>query len=378
MNPKNSMEKLQIIDLVRSVSILAVMALHLKPTLPLPSPFFRWGWDHFQRNGAYGVSIFFVISGFLITRLIDRQKKGILNPDLREFYVRRLARIFPLLLFVVLAGLLLTYGLDDPSKKFDYCFKNPGVKLTYSFWISLATFSYNWFQVFNPSNYPGIYWAALWSLSIEEQFYLFYPLLLSRLKSRKILAMALCGIIGFSFLWRGGVFWLGFKGSAPSLRGSFGAFDQIAFGALLYLAAQKFRPYLLKNPGVVFFLCGSGFLITLTTYLTTFTGDDIDLIYGPFLIALGVFLFLLGGLHLSFFEAKPLKILTLPGRYSYGNYLFHGAALYFIHPFLLDKNILVAFFIFVWATTCFSAVSFHFFETPANHLIRKYFGIMNK
>ena len=375
LNPKKSSEKLQIIDLVRSVSILTVMALHLKPTLPLPSPLFRWAWDHFQRNGAYGVSIFFVISGFLITRLIDRQKEGLLKPVLRVFYIRRAARIFPLLFFVILAGLFFTYDLDDSSRKFYYCFKNPGIKLTPLFWVSLSTFSYNWFQVLNPLGYPGIYWAALWSLSIEEQFYLFYPLVLRKLKSLKNLAWVLGGIIVTAFIWRGGIYWLGIEGSAPSLRGSFGAFDQIAFGALLYLASQKFQDYLGKRPAACILLCGAGFLTTTLTYLGTSTAESLDLVYGPFLIALGVSCFLLGGLHLPFFEARPLRLLALPGKYSYGNYLFNALVLYLIHPLLWNLNIAAAFALFVLATTCLSAVSFHFFETPANQFTRRYFRI---
>jgi peptidoglycan/LPS O-acetylase OafA/YrhL len=366
--------KLQIIDLVRTFSILSVLALHLKPTLALPSPAFRWAWDHFQRNGAYGVSAFFVVSGFLITRLIDKGRDEILNPRLKEFYVRRAARIFPLLLFVVLMGIFFTYGLQDPSPKFNYCFLNPTAKLTPLFWVSLATFSYNWFQVLNPMNYPGIYWASLWSLSVEEQFYLFYPLILKRLKNRKNLVFLLCGVIGAAFFWRLAVHGLGIKGSAPSIRASFGAFDQIAFGALLYLAAQHFRPHLSQKGGTSFFLCGSGLFITFFTYLTTFTGDDIDLVYGPLLLSLGLFLFLLGGLHLPFFESKHLKLLALPGKYSYGNYLFHAFVLYYVHPFLLGKNILLAFAMFVVATTCVSGFSFHFFETPVNKAVRKYFG----
>ncbi|HTC20690.1 MAG TPA: hypothetical protein VK859_07580, partial [bacterium] len=84
---------------------------------------------------------------------------------------------------------------------------------------------------------------------------------------------------------------------------------------------------------------------------------------------------LLGGIHLAFFQAKALGFFFLPGRYSYGNYLFHIAVLYTIHSFLWNLNIIAAFLAYIVATTALAALSFHFFETPANHLIRRRFGV---
>lgn len=366
--------KIQIIDLIRTFSILTVLALHLKPTLPLPEPAYRWGWDHFQRNGAYGVTAFFVVSGFLITRLIDSGRDRLLKPRMKEFYVRRAARILPLMLLVALLGTLLTYSLDGSSKKYHYCFMNPGVRLTPLFWASFATFSYNWFQALNPLNYPGIYWASLWSLSVEEQFYLFYPVALKRLGSEKKLALFLVLVIAVALTWRFGVFRLGVEGDAMSIRSSFGAFDQIAFGALLYLTQKRLGAQLLRRPAASWTLCLSGAFITTWTYLTTFTADRVDLVYGPTFIALGVFLFLLGGFQIRLFESKRLVWAAVPGRYSYGMYLWHASVLYFIHPFLWDMNIILAFFLFAAAVTLVGAFSFHFFEKPANRMIRKYFG----
>jgi peptidoglycan/LPS O-acetylase OafA/YrhL len=61
----------------------------------------------------------------------------------------------------------------------------------------------------------------------------------------------------------------------------------------------------------------------------------------------------------------------LPGKYSYGNYLLHTTVLYFLAPRLAGGNIYMAFLIFAMASTAAAALSFHFFEAPANRWIRK-------
>ncbi|HET9870804.1 MAG TPA: acyltransferase family protein, partial [bacterium] len=95
---------LPVVDLARTLATLPVLALHLKPSLPLPSPAFRWAWDHFQRDGGYGVTMFFVISGFLITRTLDLRPGGLFRSTWRGFYSRRAGRILPLFLVDILLG----------------------------------------------------------------------------------------------------------------------------------------------------------------------------------------------------------------------------------------------------------------------------------
>src|SRR5579883_3455216 len=94
--------RIQIVDLVRAASILTVMAHHLGfhyITKASSSSFLAFAWYKLWINGGYGVTIFFVVSGFVITRLIDAQPRphGLFNPDFRDFYARRAGRILPLL-----------------------------------------------------------------------------------------------------------------------------------------------------------------------------------------------------------------------------------------------------------------------------------------
>src|SRR5258708_1670484 len=90
------------IDVLRAVAILIVMALHLvNSRLPAPS---TSSWDNvfirFAGHGTYGVELFFVLSGFLITRAAMAREPNLFTMSARDFYVRRIARIQPLYLSI--------------------------------------------------------------------------------------------------------------------------------------------------------------------------------------------------------------------------------------------------------------------------------------
>src|SRR5512146_285122 len=109
LNRSSEPNYMPVIDLVRTFSILVVMAGHFKG---FPSP--SWGfelWDQLQNNNAYGVTIFFVVSGFMITRILDKQPGGLFHPSYRTFYIRRTARILPLFLAMVVVGLFFTFAV---------------------------------------------------------------------------------------------------------------------------------------------------------------------------------------------------------------------------------------------------------------------------
>jgi peptidoglycan/LPS O-acetylase OafA/YrhL len=77
-------KRLQVIDLVRAFSILAVLAHHLGCyyiSKQSQSSFLAYLWFRFMINGSFGVTMFFVVSGFVITRLIASQPDGLFNPD---------------------------------------------------------------------------------------------------------------------------------------------------------------------------------------------------------------------------------------------------------------------------------------------------------
>lgn len=147
------------LDGLRAMSILLVVIAHLTDTISLSDA----GREMFTRLGLLGVQVFFVISGFLITTLLlkERIHTGIIS--LKQFYLRRVLRILPVAFLYLLCMLLLNkiFHLDIPIK----CFIGAAFFLG-----NLSLFQGSW------------YTAHYWSLSVEEQYYLLFPFLLKKLK----------------------------------------------------------------------------------------------------------------------------------------------------------------------------------------------------
>ena len=195
MKAENNISESQIsyikgIDGLRAAAVLMVLAYHLK----LP----------FARSGLLGVTIFFVISGFLITRILIKEIENTNTVNLKNFWVKRIRRLLPAILTMIIA-------LIFASAAFDRVLFTKACEDLWS-----AVFCYNnWRQIFNQVSYFENAGAPsplthCWSLAIEAQFYLLYPVLLlvfTRFKKKKVwfagitivLAAASLGLMWFLF-----------------------------------------------------------------------------------------------------------------------------------------------------------------------------------
>lgn len=200
------MKRIPSLDGLRAISIALVMLSHLVK------------WKHvsaglLQGYGALGVHVFFVLSGYLITNLLLQEQERTSTIRLRNFYVRRAFRIFPAA-FVFLAVVVALYWREMR-------------------WTHVAA------AVFYVANMdisrPWIF-GHLWSLSIEEQFYLLWPFALRRWHRHK-LAILLC-VFFATPLFRAALYALKAEGGAfgsslPAVA------DQLAIGCLLALFAKR-------------------------------------------------------------------------------------------------------------------------------------------
>ena len=146
------------LDGLRAIAVLSVLLFHASIWDK------RLGWQ----GGWLGVDMFFVISGFLITKLLLAEFERHGRISLRGFYTRRALRLYPLIAAVLVAALILHLWLSPTSS-----LRPRGLGI-----LSIAGYFSNWVIVHQQSNRSMGIFSHLWSLSIEEQFYLLWPLLL--------------------------------------------------------------------------------------------------------------------------------------------------------------------------------------------------------
>jgi peptidoglycan/LPS O-acetylase OafA/YrhL len=142
------------LDGLRAISVIAVIWHHTGGPLPVAWPMIE--------AGHHGVTLFFAISGFLITTLLLRERQRTGHIDLKAFYIRRSLRIFPLYYAVIALYCVLVFALERNSQVGREFFNNLPFFLTYTS---------NWFV---PLEGRVIFYFA-WSLAAEEQFYLVWP-----------------------------------------------------------------------------------------------------------------------------------------------------------------------------------------------------------
>jgi len=176
------------IDALRGLSILLVVVHHIGIRVPLSQTLLsgflpHWLLQGLNFNGSEAVIIFFVISGFLITRRSQERWGDLRGISLGDFYLLRMSRIVPLLLFVV--ALLSLFDLLGVPR---YVINKPGQSLAGAIASALGLYL---------NRYEGVHgylpagWDVIWSLSIEEVFYLAFPLSCLLLGRARLLVPAL-------------------------------------------------------------------------------------------------------------------------------------------------------------------------------------------
>lgn len=379
MNQTSSQQsRITAIDLIRTVSIVAVIALHCRNSanhgcLHVAPTFFLEALTAVAKNGRYGVTMFFVISGFVISRMISKRYGNLYAIDVRDFYIRRIARIWPLLIITAVIGLAVTISLANTHITVEsaiYQIFSPSPQI-YDRWffLSFITATFNWLILSRIGEY-GLHWVILWSIAVEEQFYLLFPLLLRRFNSNKKIVplLLLLVIIGPVARWLGTLI----DGHRANLESSFAAYDLLAMGVLLFMFHRRWIARLKAVKWLSSALCGLGFCLMVLTYFWTDFGNMLHIMLGPSLLGISVCLFMLGALALPAFQAVP-SIFTLPGQLSYGMYIYHPLCMLAGACILPRADVTQLFAMAAGLSTVLSIASFYLFEQPSNRLICKTF-----
>lgn len=285
------------LDGVRALAVLLVMVGH-------------FGFSHIV-PGGFGVTVFFFLSGFLITRLLVAEREESGRIQLKNFYLRRIVRLAPALLFM-LAGSTLLVALV-------------GIRPQPVEWLTALTYTVNYHQAAlgeAPRNMP---WGHLWSLAVEEHFYLLFPLLLiacgPRLKRAFVL---LLGLAAAALVWRfTTIYGLGFDPGYNYLA-SETRMDSIIWGCLFALALHLYGRETIRRfggPGPLALALAAlavGFLwrdeIFRETLRYSLQGAAL------FIAFAALYLNPLFGFAVRLLEWAPLR---WTGRLSYSLYLWH-------------------------------------------------------
>jgi peptidoglycan/LPS O-acetylase OafA/YrhL len=226
------------IDTLRGVAIMMVLLLHFalsyglrdSPLGLLPAPLVR----AFARDGNYGVTIFFAISGFLITTHTLRRSGTLANVDLRRFYLLRAARILPPLLLVL--AIIVGLGvLGLPS--FSNADGDHDLPASH-FWIGVGSVLTFWHNVLMQQiGYFNYCLNIYWSLSVEEVFYLLMPALCVTLRRESRLLAVCLALIATGPWYRH----LHADNELYFMYGYLACFDAVAMGCISAVLAQRWR-----------------------------------------------------------------------------------------------------------------------------------------
>ncbi|OTG97468.1 acyltransferase [Acinetobacter sp. ANC 4654] len=322
------------IDVLRGISILLVLFHHFNISYKLHDTFL--GVHIFgeslstliARNGNYGVTMFFVISGFLITQHTLQRSGSLAQINLKDFYIRRIARIMPcLVLLVAMVTILASFGLkpflNQAPNDIEVSY-GLTVFSAFSFWMNILIIQYGWV------NYAL---GVLWSLSVEEVFYLIFPMLCLLLGRGKGFILFLLVVICYAPYFRA---LHCAEQSGAYLYHYFSSFDGIAIGCLTALMAQKFQLNRKMNPSVILFMC----LLMIGLYVYAPIKEVSTWGISVFAVLAALLIFCFAQNPQAAAQSKMSKAMVWIGQRSYEMYLFHLIVLGLIKVIYFPKQTL--------------------------------------
>jgi peptidoglycan/LPS O-acetylase OafA/YrhL len=340
------------LDGLRGVAILMVVFLH------------NFGFMNYFFFGWLGVDLFFVLSGFLITDIL---LKTLNKPHfLRNFYMRRLLRIFPLFYLVLVICLFILPNIPGLGIDLSYYNRN-------QFWF--WTYLQNWLFIFHEPTGSKML-LHTWSLGVEEQFYLVWPitiLLVRKPKTLLALAMAVLILIGSAryILWTYQV-----EDLAYASLYTFTRIDGLCIGSMLALLMRVNPGFLKKYTAfIVLLMAAVNFGFYFFNGRHSFTLPYLAVVgYTTFAVLFGILVHeaVAGESRIIRFllDNRPLKFF---GKISYGLYVYHWPV--YILSFGAIQHSLLQFSFFNQATSTIAAslaatvlsvivslLSYHYFE----------------
>jgi peptidoglycan/LPS O-acetylase OafA/YrhL len=356
------------VDLLRGLAIFFVLMNHVNMRLRSARVSYTDGLpaqlvSTLVWNGQYGVQIFFAVSGFLITTTALRRWGTLSSVNVRDFYLLRFARIAPLLL-----ALLCVLSIFHLARLNDFII-SPKVGGLGRALLAAVTFHINVLEAnrgYLPAN-----WDILWSLSVEEMFYLFFPLVCRLLKPRSLFIGLLLVFVAFGPFGRT----LFAQGNGVWKEYSYlGSMDAIALGCLTAMLVSRVRFSLsvlrtfavLGGSFVAFILCLSNLVGRwgLRRY-----GLDMTV------IAIGACLIMVAAAQTQWKAPTFIRPILVLGARSYEIYLTHMFAVFALFDIFLwagkpIQAVPILFSAALLTAALLGNLTAKFFSDPMNHRLR--------
>jgi peptidoglycan/LPS O-acetylase OafA/YrhL len=344
---KNKFEYQNYLDVLRLIAVLLVFLFHLN------QDFFKFGF--------IGVDIFFVISGYVITQSLFNYK--LLNNDISliHFYSKRFLRLFPaLIVMLILFVIFYLYFINWSDLQLKITIK--------SFFSSIFALS-NFYFFFNLDQFDyfsvtdhSIPLLHTWSLSVEEQFYLFYPIILvlvfklfkENKKFINIFFIFLLIIFLTSFLF----FFSNTKFSHFYLP--FGRIWEITLGCIIFTLTNTYVKKDINKFLVYLLITFSTLILILKLNYSFFTIEKLLILFAV-ITTLTV-------INFNKFIPKFIlnhKTINILGRSSYSIYLYHMPIIFFSNYFFKGTSF---YFFSILFTIIFSLISFKYIESVRNNI----------
>lgn len=313
--------------------------------------------------GIFGVNFFFVLSGFLITYLLIQEKSEKSEIDLKNFYARRVLRIWPLYYTIIIIGFVIIpvvqrdiLGASDYTESADL-------------WRYLL-FINNFSDQTPSSAVLGI----LWSIAVEEQFYLIWPIVIKVINTKK-LPLVFISIILCSLLFR--IFLIGY-----GYRHTLSCMSDLSIGSFFAYYAYFSDRFKGAIRGMKQWHILGVYLIGFSLFFFRDNWSDVPMIYLNERLLFSVFfsfIILEQTYSSSSFKVGKLKILSSLGRVTYGLYMLHFVAIYIVAKIIerVLKTSLLSVLVFepiiaLLLSILLAYLSFYFLEKPFLNLKKKF------
>ena len=370
----NKSRYLPSIDSLRALAVLAVIIYHVDV--------------NYLPGGFLGVDLFFVLSGYLISSLIIKEYKKTGSVNLYNFYLRRARRLLPAVYFMITVGLIIMVIFNE------VLLKKSHLDAVFGY-----IYSSNWWYIFHKLDYFDSFGSQspfkhLWSLAIEEQFYMIFPLLFLLINSKKkgkdgtyklsnnflyiVLGLIFVSLITHILLF-----------DINNISRIYFGTDTRAFsllvgvvGAILY-PMDKLNTKITPQENIVYSVVS---LISITTLITImiYTSEYNTWLYrGGFLLVaiLGIIIIISSGKqHTIMAKLLSFKPVVFIGKISYSLYLWHFPILVLTTPVYEIGNPNNFYVILrVILTFIVAIISYVFVETPIRKLgFKNYVSIIYK